>query len=151
MRDERELVVEAIRAFLDGSSDQWDWGVFTSSPLRSARLNDIRRRAGSVNLPLDARGEALLRTLLDDAEQLTADGRPKSKAWRMESGALGGALLGALLWWNAYLPGGGLFRNLHLIILPAAMGVIVVALRNRQRQVGYFDPEVIAENKRGRV
>lgn len=151
MRDERQYVIEAIRAFLDGSHGACDWDNFTSLSLRSVRLDDIRGQAGAVALPLDAEGEATLRALLDEAEQLTADGRTKPKWWRMEIGMMLGGLVGAPLWWISYLPGGGLFQNLHLILCPAAIGIGIVASRNKREQVGYHDPEIIAQNKRGRV
>lgn len=114
-------------------------------------LDGIRREAGAVALPLDADGEATLRALLDEAEQLTADGQMKPKSWRMETGMIVGGLVGAPLWWINYLPGGGLFQNLHLIICPAAVGIGIVASRNKRERVGYYDPETIAQNKRGRV
>lgn len=62
-----------------------------------------------------------------------------------------GLLVGALLWWATYLPGAGLFSNLHLLILPAAMGAVVVALRNSRKKVGVYDPKIVAQNKKGRV
>jgi len=151
MRQERDYVIEAIRAFLDGSGGQWDWDDFTSAALRSARLDDIRRRARAVRLPLDADGETALRRLIDEAEQLSADGRAKVRPWRMEAGMICGLIVGALLWWIKYLPGGGVFQNLQWIVVPAAAGILIVALRNRRKEIGYFDPEVIAENQRGRV
>jgi hypothetical protein len=62
-----------------------------------------------------------------------------------------GLVVGALLWLGAYEPGGGLLQNLRLLVLPAAFGAGFVGVRNWHRQVGPFDPEIIAENKRGRV
>lgn len=151
MRDERQYVVESIRGFLDGSGAPWDWDRFTSSPLRSTNLNAIRRIAGKVDLPLDAEGEATLRVLLEEAEQLSPEGATKPKSWRMEAGMAAGLLVGAPLWWVAYIEGGGLFQNLHLLLIPAALGILGVSLRNRRLQLGYYDPDVIEQNKRGRV
>lgn len=151
MRDERQYVIDTIRAFLDGSGDKWDWDAFTSCSLRSARLDGLRDRAAAVELPLDMEGEATLRELLEEAEQLDADGMEKRKPWPVEVGMLGGAALGAILWMISFVPGGGIFQNLQLIIGPAAIGILIVALRNRREEVGYYDPENIKQNKRGRV
>lgn len=44
-----------------------------------------------------------------------------------------------------------LFSNLHLLILPAAMGAFIVGLRNSRKKVGVYDPKIVAQNKKGRV
>jgi hypothetical protein len=62
-----------------------------------------------------------------------------------------GLVVGALLWLEAYESGRGLMQNLRLLVVPTALGAGFVGLRNWLKQVGPFDPEVIAENKRGRV
>ncbi len=62
-----------------------------------------------------------------------------------------GLVAGVLLWWDAYEPGGGFLQNLRLLLLPTAFGATVVVLRNWLKEVGPFDPDTIAENKRGRV
>ena len=62
-----------------------------------------------------------------------------------------GLVVGVLLWLGAYEPDGGLMQNLQLLAVPTALGAGFVGLRNWCRQVGPFDPEIIAENKRGRV
>ncbi len=151
MRGERQYVVDAIRAFLDGSGGAGDWEEFLACPVRARRLDDIRRRARAVAVPLDAEGEALLRALLDEAESLTPDGRAKREAWRMEIGMLIGLGVGALLWWRSYLPGGGYFQNLQLLLIPAAAGILIVAVRNKRQRLGYYDPDTMAQNRRGRV
>lgn len=151
MRDERQYVVESIRAFLDGSGGNWAWDDFTSCSLLSANLDAIRRQAGAVDLPLDTEGEDTLRDLLEQAEQLSAEGLEKPKYWRMEAGMIGGMLVGAPLYWSSYLPGGGFLQNPHLILLPAAVGILIVALRNKRMRVGYYDPDIIEQNKQGRV
>jgi len=151
MRDERQYVIAAIRSFLDGSNGKWDWDCFTSGSLRSAKLDELRRRAAVIDLPLNIDGEASLRELLEEAEQLDADGIAKRKPWRVEIGMLCGGVLGVILWMITFVPGGGIFQNLQLIISPAAVGVLVVILRNRREEVGYFDPENIEQNKQGRV
>jgi hypothetical protein len=132
MSDERQYVIETIGSFLNGSGGEWDWDDFTSSPLRSAKLDSIRLRADAVKLPLDADGTAVLEKLLYEADELTGDELTKSKPWRQTTGVVAGSLVGALLWWNNYIPGGGLFQNLRLILIPAAIGIFVVDMRNRR-------------------
>ena len=75
----------------------------------------------------------------------------KPKPWSMKVGMLVGLVVGVLLWWDAYEPGGGLLQNLRLLLGPIALGATFVGVRNWHRQVGPFDPDIIAENKRGRV
>lgn len=75
----------------------------------------------------------------------------KPQPWSMDKGALVGFVIGALLWWSAYEPAAGLFQNPHLIILPVAFGIGIVALRDRRRKVGAWDPETAARNRRGRL
>lgn len=75
----------------------------------------------------------------------------RPKPWSMKAGMALGLVVGVLLWWNAYKPGGGFMQNLQLLLGPAALGALFVGVRNWRREVGPFDPEIIAENKRGRV
>jgi hypothetical protein len=151
MRDERQYVFEAIGAFLSGSSGRWDWDDFTSCSLRSPKLDQIRRRAAAVDLPPDAEGAGTLEALLIEVEQFTGDDPTKPKPWPVEIGMACGLAVGAVLWWGSFVEGGGLFQNPQLILLPAAIGVTAVALRNRRKRVGVYDPEIIARNKGGRV
>lgn len=150
MQDERQYVFDTIGAFLNGSSDKWDWNEFTSHSLRSSELDKIRRQAATVDHPLDAEDLALLEALLIEVEQFTGDD-PKAKLWRMETGIACGLAVGAVLWWAGFVEGGGLFQNPHLILLPTAIGITAVAFRNRRNQVGIYDPEIITRNKSGRV
>ena len=60
----------------------------------------------------------------------------KPKPWRMGIGALVGFIVGLVLWWNAYEPAEGLFRNARLILLSVAFGMAIVLLRNRWKKVG---------------
>ncbi|HEY1124257.1 MAG TPA: hypothetical protein VGE65_01380 [Sphingobium sp.] len=151
MRDEADYVIETITAFLKGSSGPWDWRRFTLSPLRDAELERIRRCAAAVELPLDTEGRAVLQDLLEQAE-LVGDVDPATpKPWHVEAGAGVGLLVGTVLWWVNYLPGAGLFHNLHLVILPMGVGFFIVTLRNSRKKVGAYNPRIVAQNKRGRV
>ncbi len=151
MRDESEYVVGTITAFLNGARNPWDWDRFTSGSLRDAELDRIRRSAGAVQLPLDAEGRAILQGLLEQAELVSETDPARPKPWQIEAGMAVGLLVGAVLWWLNYLPGMSLFHNLHLIIVPVALGFFVVTLRNSRRKVGAYDPRIVAQNKRGRV
>jgi len=148
MRDERQYLFDTIGAFLSRPKDQWDWD-FIYFPLANPVLDQIRRRAVAVELPLDADGVDNLKALLDEVEAFTDPARPKP--WRMETGFICGLAIGTLLWWWAFLPGGGLFQNLQMLLIPAAVGIVVVSLRNRKMSVGFYDPEIVARNKRGRA
>ncbi|RYG98859.1 MAG: hypothetical protein EON58_05800 [Alphaproteobacteria bacterium] len=75
----------------------------------------------------------------------------KAKPWNMGVGIAAGVIVGALIWWNAYVPDAGVFQNPQLIIVPAGMGVLVVSIRNKRKKVGPYDPEVIERNRSGRV
>jgi len=61
-----------------------------------------------------------------------------------------GLAIGVLLWWSSYVPGAGLLQNPQILIVPAAFGALIVALRNRRKKVGPHDPDVIARNRKGR-
>jgi hypothetical protein len=69
----------------------------------------------------------------------------------MTAGIVIGLAVGGLLWWGSYVPGAGTFQNPQLVIVPAAIGILIVSARNRQKKGGPYDPEVIARNKRGRM
>ena len=148
MRDERQYLFDTIGAFLSGPRDKWDWD-FVYFPLANPVLDQIRRRAITVELPLDADGADSLKALLDEVEAFTDPARPQP--WRMETGLICGLAIGALLWWWTFLPGGGLFQNLQMLLIPAGLGIVVVSLRNRKKSVGFYDPEIVARNKRGRA
>jgi hypothetical protein len=151
MKDERQYVFDTIGAFLNGSGAAWEWDVFTSCSLRSPALDQIRRRAAAVELPLDAEGLDVLRALLDEAEQFTGDDPTKPKPWRTEIGFGCGLAVGVALWWYSFVPGGGVFQNSPIILVPTALGVLIVSLRNKRKEVGFYDPEIIERNKRGRA
>ena len=73
----------------------------------------------------------------------------KPKPWRIEVGAIVGLAIGFLVWWSAYDAAAGLLQNPQLVIVPAAVGMLVVSWRNRRKKVGPYDPEIIERNKRG--
>ena len=73
------------------------------------------------------------------------------KPWRTEIGAAIGLAIGGLLWLAAYEPGLGLFQNAKPLLVPVAVGILVVIVRNWRKQVGPFDPDVQESNKQGRV
>ncbi|ODT84779.1 MAG: hypothetical protein ABS86_06550 [Sphingobium sp. SCN 64-10] len=153
MTQERALVVGAITALLDGTGNRWAWRVFTSASLRDAELDRIRRCAAAVDLPLDSAGRATLLDLIDQAELVGVDDDDpqRPKPWPMKAGIAAGLCVGALLWWRNHLSGAGLFHDLHLIIVPAALGAFIVAVRNSRKQLGAYAPKVIEQNRRGRV
>lgn len=148
MRDERQYVFDTIGAFLSRPKDQWDWD-FQYFSLKNAALDQIRRRAIAVDLPLDTNGAESLKALLEEVDEFTDPAQPQP--WREETGFVCGLVVGAVLWWASFIPGGGLFQNLYMLLMPAGAGVLVVALRNRKKRVGFYDPEIIARNKRGRA
>jgi hypothetical protein len=151
MDDESRYVVGTITAFLNGSPNRWDWDRFTSRSLRDAELDRIRRCAGAVELPLDAEGRAILQELLNQGVLVSETDPAKPTTWKIEAGMFVGLLVGTFLWWDNYLPGAGLFHNLHLLLFPVAMGILAVNFRNSRKQVGAYDPKIVAQNKRGRV
>jgi len=151
MRDEQHHVVGILTAFLNGALRRSDWKDFTSSALRDAELDRIRRCAATVPLPPDAEGEAILRELLDQAALLSEDDPQRPKVWRIEAGLGAGLLVGAVFWWLKYLPGAGLFHNLHLFVVPAAIGGFLVVLRNSRKRIGAYDPRIVVQNRKGRV
>lgn len=71
----------------------------------------------------------------------------KPKLWKTDIGMIVGLAIGFAVWWSAYDPTSGLLQNLQLLIIPAALGVLVVVLRNRHKKVGPFDPAIIKQNK----
>ena len=73
----------------------------------------------------------------------------KPRPWRIEIGAIIGLVIGFVVWWSVRDPVAGLFQNPQLLISPVAFGILIVSLRNRRKKVGPYDPEIIAQNKRG--
>jgi hypothetical protein len=63
-------VASYLRNFINGGGGEWDWDDFTSVPIADPRLEDIRRRAGAVELPATDDGVAVLRGLLAEVERL---------------------------------------------------------------------------------
>lgn len=75
----------------------------------------------------------------------------KAKPWNMGIGMAAGVVIGAFVWWGAYVTDAGVFQNPQLIVVPAALGVLIVAIRNKRKNVGPYDPETIERNNKGRV
>jgi peptidoglycan/LPS O-acetylase OafA/YrhL len=73
------------------------------------------------------------------------------KHWSMTIGMAIGLAVGAVLWWGSYDPGEGIFQNVQLVVVPAALAILIVAVRNKRNKVGPYDPDIIARNKRGRL
>lgn len=68
---ELNYTVKSIQNFLNDNGGKWDWDDFTSCSLRNPNLNSIRKRALSVDLPLDDEGRVMLENLLIEAQALT--------------------------------------------------------------------------------
>jgi len=75
----------------------------------------------------------------------------RMKPWNMTVGIAVGLVIGVLLWLGSYVPSEGVFQNPQLVIIPAAVGALIVNVRNRRKKVGPYDPAAIAQNRRGRV
>ncbi|NIJ20941.1 hypothetical protein FHS95_002633 [Sphingomonas naasensis] len=67
---ERDLTVKSIRDFLDGTGGDRDWDIYTSISLKNTVLNDIRKKALSIDLPLAAEDRPILEALLKEAQDL---------------------------------------------------------------------------------
>ena len=63
-------VATYLRDFIHGGGEAWDWDNFTSVPISDPRLDDIRRRAVAIDIPVTEEGSAILRELLVEAEDL---------------------------------------------------------------------------------
>jgi hypothetical protein len=68
-----QYAATTIRAFLDDTAGDWDWDDFTSCSLRDPAIDDIRRRAARVELPLGSEDRQLLEALAAEADKLTSD------------------------------------------------------------------------------
>jgi len=69
---EPEEVAEALRNFLRGDGEPWDWDDFTSVPIKDPLLESIRQRAVAIDLPASAESLGVLEALLGEAEALCA-------------------------------------------------------------------------------
>jgi len=63
-------VATYLRNFVEGGGGDWDWDDFTSVPIANPQLDDIRRRAAAVDLPVTDQGLTILRELLAEADNL---------------------------------------------------------------------------------
>lgn len=73
-----------------------------------------------------------------------------TRPWRLEAGAFAGVLIGAIVWGSQYEAGRSLFHDLHLLVIPAAVGMLAVDKRNKRKQVGPYHPNTIERNRKGR-
>lgn len=71
------------------------------------------------------------------------------KPWRLLAGAIVGLALGVFLWWFSYDPTAGLFQNPQFVVIPVALGILAVSLRNRSKKAGPYEPETIERNRQG--
>ena len=67
-------VVRFLRDFHNGTGDDYDWDDFISVPIADQRLESIREKARALDLPIDPRGFADLKLLLDEAEAILQAG-----------------------------------------------------------------------------
>ena len=75
----------------------------------------------------------------------------KSKVWRYDVATITGLLCGLLVWVGGSGAEETWFDVAGLLVKFAALGLTVALFRNRWKKVGAWDPDTIAENKRGRV
>jgi hypothetical protein len=57
----------------------------------------------------------------------------QQKPWRMGIGFMAGLMAGIATWWSSFEPGTGTFQRPQLVVVPAAIGILIVILRNRRR------------------
>ena len=69
-QEKAAYAARTIRTFLDETCGPYDWDDFTSCSLRDPKVDNIRLRASSVDLPVDADGERELLALADEADRL---------------------------------------------------------------------------------
>lgn len=70
-----EDVSRYLRGFIESTGGAWDWDDFTSIPIANSTLEDIRRRAEEIDLPLQDEGMERLKVLLAEAEALSVSAR----------------------------------------------------------------------------
>jgi hypothetical protein len=59
----------------------------------------------------------------------------RPKPWSLKRGFVGGLIFGTLIWWSAFEPALGAFQKPQLLVVPAAIGILIVILRNRIKGV----------------
>ena len=77
--------------------------------------------------------------------------KEKSKIWRYDVATIIGLLCGLLVWWGGSGAEQSWLDVAGLLVKFAGLGLGVALFRNRWKKVGAWDPDTIAENKRGRV
>ena len=63
-------VAKYLSDFLNGTGGDWDWDDFVSIEIADSRLEDIRQRAASLDLPMTSDQTEPLKALVRDAEPL---------------------------------------------------------------------------------
>jgi hypothetical protein len=69
-------VARYLRDFLEGTGDGRDWDDFINIPMADPQLDDIRKTAAALNLPMGAYETALLKALIAEAEAMAGTDRP---------------------------------------------------------------------------
>ncbi|UIJ44828.1 hypothetical protein LZK98_17495 [Sphingomonas cannabina] len=67
-------VARYLRDFLNGTGGPWDWDDFISIPIADPRLEDLRRRAANLDLPMAGAETAPLQALVAEAEMIADAG-----------------------------------------------------------------------------
>ena len=65
-------VADTIQNFIDRTGATWDWDDFICCTILEPKLDEIRRKAGDVALPLEDDGEAVLKELIQQAKMIAS-------------------------------------------------------------------------------
>jgi len=63
----------------------------------------------------------------------------EQRPWNMGTGLAIGSIAGLVTWWSEFEHGMGLFQKPQLIIVPAALGVFAVTVRNKRLRASNAD------------
>lgn len=149
--DEADYVIAMIEGLLLGKVSPRAWKIFLACEFHDAELNRIRNHAAAVTMPIDGQAIATLEALAAQAALAQVKDPEAARPWRMRTGLLIGLALGVFAYWYAYLPGMAWWYNLHLILLPPALGAAIVGFRNAQLRTGNHHPTIVEHNRKGRV
>lgn len=70
--DDYSYVVRSLEKFINQTGKVWDWDDFTTSSFKQPELEEIRRQAQEIDLPVTVEGSEKLRSLLMRAKTLQA-------------------------------------------------------------------------------